>query len=195
MTKSFEQSRVSWKMLQSQVKEFSEKLNSALEELGILDACKDLQIDHICVRLKDDADVDKLKNELSEVSRVISAVNVNGREIAIIQLNQALNLGLWQTYGVELPHPKPNHSYADGWQHVEFVLSGAENTMNGVREVFSKSFSSLDVEKLKTDYSYSEDEPHADEDQIPNPTVGLKVNGIGIKFHANPIQVVVGFKE
>jgi predicted metalloenzyme YecM len=195
MSESAEQPKMTWEMLQARVEVFSEKLNSALEELGILKQCKDLKIDHICVRLKNGADVNDLKIQLSETGQIISSVNVNGREISMIQLNEALNLGSWQTYGVELPYPKPNHNYADGWEHVEFVLNGADNTMDGVRQAFMDTFNNLDRNQLESDYAYSEDEPHADGDQIPNPTVGLKVNGVGLKFHANPIQVIVGFEE
>lgn len=195
MSESIEQPEMTWEMLQTQVEVFSEKLESALEELGILEECKGLEIDHICVRLKNAADVDNLKIQLSEAGQVISSVNVNGREISMIQLNEALKLGSWQTYGVELPYPKENHSYTDGWEHVEFVLNGAENTMGGVRKAFMNTFNELDRTQLENDYAYSEDEPHADGDQIPNPTVGLKVNGVGLKFHANPIQVVVGFNQ
>lgn len=187
--------KINWHILQSQVKAFSEKLEAALEELGIRDVCKDLEIDHICVRLQDPTDVQSLKVELQEVGKIISAVNVNGREIMIIQLNQPISLGDWQTYGIELPNPKPKHDYLDGWEHVEFVFSNVENTIDGVHEAFTEKFPHLDLEQLKEVYSYSEDEPHADGDQLPNPTICLKVNGVGIKFHANPIQKVVGYSK
>lgn len=187
--------KINWEILQSQIKAFSEKLNSSLEELGIKEKCNGLEIDHICVRLKDVADVDNLKTELEQAGQIISAVNVNGRKILIIQLHQPLILGLWQIFGIELPYPKPNHNYADGWEHVEFVLHGANNTMDGVREAFMGTFSNLNREQLENDYAYSEDQPHADGDQLPNPTIGLKVHGVGIKFHANPIQAVVGFRR
>ena len=185
--------KINWNSLLSQTEVFTDKFINALDELGIRDTCKDLEIDHICVRLKDTADVENLKQDLELVGEIISAVHVNGREIMIIQLDQPISLGDWQTHGIELPNPKPNHNYQDGWEHVEFVLRGAENTIDGVREGFIKKFPRLDLEQLKEIYSYSEDEPHADGDQLPNPTIGLKVNGVGIKFHANPIQEVVGY--
>ncbi len=186
---------INWTSLQATTPSFTDKLNSALEELGIRDICKDLPIDHICVRLKDTAAVASLKTELEAVGRIISAVQVNGREISIIQLTEPLGLGDWRTCGIELPYPKPNHNHEDGWEHVEFVLNVGENTIAGVRQAFTETFPRLDIEKLKVEYSYSEDEPHAEGDQLPNPTVGLKVNGVGIKFHALPIQKVVGFIE
>lgn len=187
--------KMNWETLQLEVKSFYKKLELSLTELGIKESCKSLLIDHICVRIKSEDGIDSLKEQLVDVGKIISAVNVNGRQILLIQLNESLDLGPWKTYGVELPYPKPNHKYVDGWEHVEFVLSDAENTMEGVRKAFTDRFPDLDVEKLKSDYSYSEDEPHADGDQIPNPTIGLKVGGIGLKFHANPIQTVVGFEN
>ena len=192
MSESFGQPKLTWEILQSQVEAFSRKLTSALEELDILEECKGLQIDHICVRLKNNNDVAELKNELSGFGQIISSVEVNGREISILQLSQPLQLGFWQTSGVELPYPKQNHDYPDGWEHIEFVLNDTENTMDGVRNAFQEKFK-LDHDLLKSKYSYSEDEPHAEGDQLPNPTIGLKVNGVGIKFHARPIQEVVGF--
>ena len=41
------QTKVTWEKLQLQTKVFSGKLSDALGELGIFEACKDLQIDHI----------------------------------------------------------------------------------------------------------------------------------------------------
>ena len=130
--------KIYWNSLLSQTEVFTNILINALDELGIRDTCKDFEIDHICVRLKDTDDVENLKQDLELVGEIISAVNVNGREIMIIQLNQPISLGDWQTYGIELPNPKPNHNYQDGWEHVEFVFSNVENTMNGVREAFAE---------------------------------------------------------
>jgi len=186
-------SQNTWSNLLSSIATFGTKIEAALSELSILDTCKNLPIDHACVRLANSDNVTALKVELNQVGTIISSVNVNGREISITQLNVALNLGSWTTHGVELPHPKPNHSYEDGWEHVEFVLTGAENSMNSLREKFLELFDEPNIDYLKEKYSYSEDEPHADGDQLPNPTIGLKVGTVGIKFHALPIQQVVGY--
>jgi predicted metalloenzyme YecM len=194
MAKALKYQDMTWAALRSQLDCFSEKLNAVLEEFCILDGCRDLKIDHICVRLKLSSDVDKLKSEIVETGQVISSVNVNGREITLIQLQAPLFIGEWKTFGVELPYPKSGHAYEDGWEHVEFVLDGAKNTMNGVRRAFSQRFPNLTVDKLRSNYEYSEDVPHTDGDQMQNPTLGFKVNGIGLKFHAKPIQVIVGYE-
>ena len=186
---------MNWKTLNTQTEDFALRLNRALDELEIREICQDLEMDHICVRLQNNSDVDSLKIELSQAGEIISSVQVNGREISIIQLAEPLQLESWKAYGIELPYPKPNHSYIDGWEHVEFVLHEAENTMNGVRHAFFEKFTHLDRDKLMSNYEYSEDEPTTEEDQMPNPTVGLKVYGVGLKFHAHPIQKIVGFTK
>mgnify|MGYP006139750369 FL=1 len=180
-----------WALLLNEIDSFSDKLNAALQQLDILDPCKDLKIDHICVRLKHNSDVDRLKAQIAQSGQLISTANVNGREISIIQLHSPIMVGAWKVSGVEIPYPKPGHAYEDGWEHVEFVLNGAENTMDGVREAFTESFPNLPIDKLRADYGYSEDALLADSDQMPNPTMGVRVNGVGLKFHAHPIQVVV----
>lgn len=186
--------QMTWEQLFSTTDDFSRKLNESLAELGIFDKCQDLIIDHICVRLKNNSDVESLKQSSANIGQIISSVEVNGREISIIRLSTPLKIGNWQVGCIELPFPKPNHSYQDGFEHVEFVLDDTENTMTGVQRSFTKRFD-LDKETLVGKYSYSEDETHAKGDQLPNPTVGLKVDGVGIKFHAISIEEVVGFKS
>lgn len=186
--------QITWTDLQSQLASFSKRLNLALNELAIKDSCLDLKIDHACIRLKNNLDVDKLKTELCGVGEIISATKVNGREIIIFELGTSITINDWQTSGIELPYPKLNHNYQDGWEHVEFVLSNIENTTSAVREAFFSKFPNLDQSQLVEKYQYSEDEPHAKGDKLPNPTIGLKVGNIGIKFHATSIQEVVGFR-
>ncbi len=184
-----------WSLLESDITSFAERLEAVLQELGVLEYCQGLRIDHAGLRLQENTQVDALREEMQVYGKIISAVNVNGREIGIFQLTRPLQVGQWQVYGVELPYPKPNHHYPDGWEHVEFVLENAENTMESVRNSFLPIFSHIPLATLREKYSYSEDEPHAEGDQIPNPTISLKVNGIGIKFHAQSIQEVVGFMQ
>ena len=135
---------------------------------------------------------DRLKAQIAEAGQIISTANVNGREIAIVQLHNPVMVGTWEVSGVEVPYPKPGHAHEHGWEHVEFVLNGAANTMDGLRQAFMESFPNLAIDKLQEEYGYFEDAPLAGGDQMPNPTLGIKVNGVGLKFHAHPIQVIVG---
>ena len=102
-------------------------------------------------------------------------------------------VGAWEVSGVEVPYPKPGHAYEHGWEHVEFVLNGAANTMDGLRQAFIESFPNLAIDELQEACTVIlEDAPLAGGDQMPNPTLGIRVNGVGLKFHAHPIQVIVG---
>ncbi len=140
MTGTTDRSRLTWRTLRAQADAFAGKLHGALTELAILDACRELEIDHICVRLKRISDVDRLKADLRAEGRVMSSVQVNGREITLVQLHRPLVVAGWEIFGVEAPYPKLRHDYDDGWEHVEFVLAGAENTLAGVRRAFCQRF-------------------------------------------------------
>lgn len=186
---------LAWKDIREQEELFSSRLTGALSHLGILEQCKGFSICHACVRIKNPDNVTEVKENVSHVGKIISSAIVNGREILIIQLDVPLIVGNWSVNGIELPYPKQNHSYEDGLEHVEFVLPDIENTMGAVREKVVEIIKNVSFEELKQKYSYSEDEPEAEGDQKPNPTISLKVDGIGIKFHALSIQDVVGFSE
>lgn len=179
--------------LWSQVDDFAERFVTVLKDLGLYDACLYLEMDHVCIRLNDSTDVFHLKSELEEVGVLISATRVNGREIYIIELNEPLQIGPWSVSGIELPHPKPGHSYKDGWEHAEFVFPIKENSLDAVYSNFMEYF--LNMQVAEGLYSLKKSNPHAEGDQIPNPTVAISCKGIGIKFHARSIQEVVGYKK
>lgn len=186
---------LSWGDVRKQEEVFGVRLQNALTKLGIFEQCKGLSICHTCVRIKSSDNVTELKENVSQIGKIISSAIVNGREILIIQLDNPLTVGNWAVNGIELPYPKQNHSYEDGLEHVEFVFPDVENTMNAVREKVLETIKNVSIEELKQKCSYSEDEPQAEGDQKPNPTISLKVDGVGIKFHALSIQDVVGFSE
>ena len=182
---------VSWTDYLKTLQTFETRLVHGLKDLGILDICKNLSIDHACIRFSNSDQVNALREELRDLGQEISSAQVNGREIVIVQLHEPIKIGHWQVKGLELPYPKKIHSFDDGWEHVEFVLPDATNTIEGMREAFLGKFGGLELQTLKADYHYKEDAPHADSDQLPNPTIAIKINGIGFKFHANSIQDVV----
>lgn len=186
-------SYLSWGDIFGQQESFGIRLENTLSMLGILEDCKKLSICHACVRIKSSENVTQLTTDVTQVGKIISKAIVNGREILIIQLNTPLTFHEWSVYGIELPYPKQNHTYEDGLEHVEFVFQGVENTLEAVRDSFFELVKDITKEELKNNYFYSEDEPQAEGDQKPNPTISVKVNGVGIKFHALSIQDVVGY--
>lgn len=172
---------------------WGEQLTLALTTISIYQPCTQLSIDHICIRLNSVAEVDALRDELQEVGTVISRATINGRDIYIFQLHTPLRVADWSISALELPYPKEGALYTEGWEHVEFVLPHAPNTLAGIKETFFATFPHLTEEHLTSHYSFKVDEPSAAVEQLPNPTVAFKMDGIGIKFHAKSIQEVVGY--
>ena len=186
-------------ILKGQLESFSNRVVDALSELRIYDAIHGLELDHVGMRVADVELIETLKAELAEAGECISAVNVNGREIDIFQMHEKFYIGNWAVRGVELPYPKEDHRYEDGWEHVEFVLEEAEDengemTMGSVKTAFFAKFPNLTEGVLRRDYEYKESEPEAERDQMPNPTISIRVGGVVLKFHGNSIQDVVGYK-
>jgi len=181
----------SWNDYLQSLETFEVRLLKILDDIEIYESCKSLAIDHVCIRLSTVNQVDILRQELQTIGEEISVAEVNGRDIVIVLLHQALQVANWQVDTLELPYPKKNHAFIDGWEHVEFVLPNAENTIEGMRQTFFENFPSLDLDTLKSKYYYKEDAPYVEGEQLSNPTIGIKVDGVGIKFHANSIQDVV----
>ena len=185
---------VSWENLQSDTEKFSERILEALKMLGITEASSALAIDHACIRLSSAEKAEQLVFETTENGQIISLAEVNGRPIYIVELKQPVSILGKPVQALEIPHPKPEQKYQEGWEHVEFVLPEAENTPEGIEKAFFEQFPNLSKDQLIQQCEFKVSEPHSETDQLANPTISLKINGIGLKFHAQPIQKVVGFK-
>ena len=183
--------------LLSSVDPFAERVESVLRDLHMLDICSGLQMDHVCVRVEKEADVRLLHHQLERFGSTISTEDVNGRPVHIIQLDESLPVGGWQTRAIELPHPHPEKQYPDGWEHVEFVMPGVMNMMHGVRRALHSLFPHLENSGFVEEFQLKESNPHATGDQKPNPTISLTKNDVtpklAVKFHALSIQEVVGY--
>lgn len=171
---------------------FEEKIIRYLTELKIRDKVQSLFVDHLCVRLKDINNILSLKKELGTKGKIISSATVNGREILIYKINQPIQLRDWLIPCIELPYPKPDHSYPDGWEHIEIVIPSSAVSLEELRLDFTKRFPEINIDALKQAGQYSEDEPKSENEQLPNPTITLRKNkNTTIKFHAQTIEEVV----
>lgn len=188
------QEKILWKTLQDTIQDFHTRVTALTDELGITDIVKGLHIDHAGIRVAKNEDVDTLREELLQHGLCFSSEIVNGREILLFELYTSLQFGHTKIHCIELPYPKPGHTYVDGWEHVEFVIPGEANTLDQMKESFSSLFLSLNIEHIQTNYIYSEDMPESESDQLPNPTIAIrKEKNTCIKFHPKSIQEVVGF--
>jgi predicted metalloenzyme YecM len=71
---------LSWEDVRKQEESFGVRLQNALNQLGIVDTCKELSICHACVRIKSPDNVTELKENVSHVGKIISSAIVNGRD-------------------------------------------------------------------------------------------------------------------
>jgi uncharacterized protein len=158
---------------------FLDKVFAYTRELGL--DVSGLELDHIALRYKNSADVDRLASELKHVSTVISDAVVNGRIIYIFKLHKPLEYKDYQIPCIELPYPMDNHKYPeDGWEHVEFVIETDEANFE---QVFNQRFPGQTYE-LHT--------PNVEGEQLSNSSVVLKkYTGLSVKFHPNSIEKVV----
>jgi len=182
-----------WAEYKSQLEAFAGEITSYTEELGIDEKVKMLEADHIAIRLNSGEEVEKIKEEILAEGTLISSAVINGRVIYIIELNDPLRFGSWKVPCIELPHPKPNQSYAGGWEHVEFVLPSAGDSLEVFRSEFQKYLPELDIESLRARGIYSEMVPVAEKvRELPNPCLTLeKRKNVTIKFHPYSIKEVV----
>jgi predicted metalloenzyme YecM len=178
---------------QPAIVEFGERVEQYLRELEIFEETLRLQSDHIGLRMRDIAAIESLKQELHQNGSILlSSAIVNGREIDIFKLSTPLSVHGWAIPCIELPYPKPDHDYPNGWEHIEFVIPSSATTPDALREDFLRYFPNIDIDLLKQTGQYSEAEPISETHQLPNPTITLrKDKRTAVKFHAKPIEMIV----
>ncbi|HKC04288.1 MAG TPA: VOC family protein [Patescibacteria group bacterium] len=182
MNETEAKNRVSWQTWKSEAPQFLNKLLAFSSEVGI--EVEALQLDHICLRLKDKQDVEKLKVDLVNFAKKLSEVAVNGRPIMIYKLDKPLQIEGFEIPCIELPFPAQDHDYpSDGWEHAEFVLRGEEN----IEKVFQDRFP-------KYSGNYNITTPQVEGEQLQNTTLVIKNPSnrmLAIKFHNHSIEEVV----
>ncbi len=98
---------------------FLEKLFGMIEDID-LDVEK-FFLDHICYRVATESEYHIKKAELNEHGELLIESMVNGRMIATFKLHSPIIFKNRKIDVIELPAPKPGHSYQSGLEHVEFV--------------------------------------------------------------------------
>ncbi|GAA5188472.1 VOC family protein [Ferrimonas gelatinilytica] len=179
--------------LMQQLPAFAERAGALADRLGLVR--RQLQADHIALRVTELSDAIALKSAFMERGRLLSEKQINGRPIALIQLDLPIQVGPWAIELVELPFPD-GRKRPDGWEHVELVLPcQAETEEEMLREVRSLPAiiakwpvlkdGSLGI-TIKTRCPTGEGEP------LPNPTVSFSQDGISVKIHPHDIRDVLG---
>jgi predicted metalloenzyme YecM len=130
-----------------------------------------IQIDHMCYRTISLENYHSKKIELASVAKLLGETMVNDRPISTFRLNTPVRHATWRIDAIELPAPKKGNEYQEGLEHVEFVLYDDIPTFLGKYE--GKPF-----------------EMNAADRGI-NPEIGLRLDGLSIKFHLLNLPTVI----
>ena len=80
------------------------------------------ELDHLCYRVESIERYTELKEACIAMGSLLTETLINSRPISTFKLHQPI---LYQDRAIELlelPSPKPGSPYAEGFEHVEFVI-------------------------------------------------------------------------
>ena len=101
-------------------KKFLTQFFSLAEDHYKLDT-KGLKIDHICWRCASQKDYEDMVSKLLTMGSLFHKNIHNGRFITLILLNKAIRFRNHQINLIELPAPKMEKNFPNGFEHAEFV--------------------------------------------------------------------------
>jgi len=150
--------------------QFLTTLFKALDEHFGIDVSA-MQLDHICWRCETLADYETMEISLLEICSLFHKNMHNGRPISLIELKQPIRFAGREIDLIELPSPKKDKPYSNGFEHAEFVY---ENGLDNLLEAYPKL---PWIVKNK--------------DKIINPDIKLSYNNLSVKFHPYTLRHVV----
>jgi predicted metalloenzyme YecM len=143
-------------------------LLAQLGQLGI-ERKELLDLDHLCYRVETLEAYNQLKAELSRTETLIDESEINGRPIAVFQLNNPLVCEEFTIRALELPAPSAT-PYREGLEHAEFIVEDLDQFM---ARHWDMGFITKDRGK-----------------EI-NPEIAVKLPSGAAKFHLKPLLEVV----
>ncbi|MEM7575617.1 MAG: VOC family protein [Bacteroidota bacterium] len=136
----------------------------------------DYPLDHICYRVATTDRYQQLKTQLLSSNELLAETLINGRPIATFRLKTPLRYQDRQIELLELPSPKPGSPYAEGYEHVEFVVGQHP-------KAWMKQYPSINWEVKDLRKSI-------------NPDVRLRIGeGVSVKFHEFPLDYVIEYLD
>lgn len=155
-------------------KTFITDTSKGLEQAGI-DRSELAMMDHICYRVETIERYKEMFKSLGTIANMIGEVDVAGRPIASFELNEPLRADGWVVPYLELPAPKDGSPYPEGLEHAELVVIGDV-------EKFAQRHSGLPFNRKGMG-------------KVINPELGLKTDGLSVKFHEQPLGAVVRIED
>lgn len=148
---------------------FLRKLFAALTESGV-DVSR-FPLDHLCYRVENGDRYRALRNVLDQEGILLGEHLIGRRPIATYRLNRPFHFEERSIDVLELPAPKPDSPYPEGYEHAEFIVD--EKLM-----AFTQRYP-----KLTWDRSGIGKDINAD--------VRLRFDGFSVKFHRCSLADVI----
>lgn len=180
--------------------QMKDKLDDFIEQIQQLSALLHMDLsgyvlDHIALRINQPEIAQAAHQEWLKQGRQISAAQINGRPIIVIEFTQPLSAAGWQIECLELPYPAPGKRYSQqSWEHVEFVVpssaSSAEDFLADLLLQFpglAQCWDRLPELGVKVKLS----SPQGEGERLSNPTVAFKWQGVCIKLHPHTLKTIV----
>ncbi len=99
--------------------QFLNRIFSSLTKDGI--DVKAYELDHLCYRVETFERYEILKKDMEEIGTLLAETEVSGRPIASYKLNTPVVHLNRKISVIEIPAPKKNSFYPEGYEHAEFV--------------------------------------------------------------------------
>ncbi|MEJ5112925.1 VOC family protein [Erwinia billingiae] len=145
-----------------------------------------LEVDHIAVRCHQNTTAARWKSGFMQHGVLFSEKEINGRPVALFELESSLLVGPWKISVVELPWPGNRLYRHEGWEHIEVVLRGDPDEL-GSRALALCSDAGL----IQQGISIKSSAPKGEGERLPNPTLAISDGSVTIKFHPWSLKEVV----
>jgi uncharacterized protein len=132
-------------------------------------------LDHICYRVETNERYDLVKGEMARRAFLLDESEVSGRLISTFAFDSPLEASGWRIPYLELPQPKEGSPYREGLEHAEFVVIGGLDR-------FRQNHPALPFDNKAMDKPI-------------NPELGLKHDGISVKFHEVQLGAVCRIEQ
>lgn len=132
-------------------------------------------IDHLCYRTSTPEQYAYFKYEFSNFSNLLIESEVNGRMISTFKLHSPIKFNDWKIELLELPAPKKNKTFIDGFEHLEVVC---DCPFDEIKKALSQL--QIDESGLIKDF---------------NQELEIVFDGFAVKFHHLSLESVINLES
>lgn len=133
------------------------------------------ELDHICYRVETIQQYQNLKNKLQKIASLLTESLINNRPICTFELHQPIIYKNREIRLIEIPAPKNNSFYKEGYEHVEFVVK--QSLQNWINLHQNIKFDTKGIDK-----------------EI-NPEVRIIYGNYSVKFHNYNLAYVIKYLD